>query len=70
MNLYAQRTLLVITMLATGLVMGDGILMPAFSVVSSISGLRGHTSISTDGMSTDRMLVLLIWMRVLQVQLA
>eukprot|EP00798_Chlamydomonas_sp_ICE-L_P030022 gene30022-17916_t len=44
-----KRCLLIITMLATGLIIGDGILMPAFSVVSAINGLRRETSINTDG---------------------
>eukprot|EP00798_Chlamydomonas_sp_ICE-L_P014146 gene14146-20109_t len=44
-NFIAQRVLIVITMLATGLVIGDGILMPAFSVVSAINGLRRETNL-------------------------
>ncbi|KAG1655477.1 hypothetical protein FOA52_008672 [Chlamydomonas sp. UWO 241] len=35
-----QRVLLLMTMLATGLVLGDGILMPAFSVNSAIAGIE------------------------------
>lgn len=40
---FAQRCLLFLTMVATGLVIGDGILMPAFSVNSAISGIEQHT---------------------------
>jgi len=42
-NIPMQRALLLLTLIATGLVIGDGILMPAFSVVSAISGLHQHT---------------------------
>ena len=36
-------------MIATGLVIGDGVLMPAFSVNSAISGIQQHAAYITEG---------------------
>lgn len=45
----ARGTLLAVSILATAMVIGDGVLTPAVSVVSAVSGLKIRTSISTDG---------------------
>ena len=45
-SLLAQRALLVLVLLATCMLIGDGCLTPSISVVSSISGLQQISSIN------------------------
>jgi KUP system potassium uptake protein len=41
--LWVQRLLLGLTMLATAMVIGDGVLTPSISVVSAVSGLKARS---------------------------
>lgn len=44
-SLFLQRLLLILVLGATCMLIGDGTLTPAISVVSSITGLQENTSI-------------------------
>lgn len=46
---FAKFVLLYVTMLATGLVIGDGVLTPCISVLSAVSGLKEASSSFTEG---------------------
>ncbi len=39
-NVYTQRVLLTISIVSTSLLFGDGVLTPAVSVISAVSGLE------------------------------
>uniref|UniRef100_A0A803MEY9 Potassium transporter n=1 Tax=Chenopodium quinoa TaxID=63459 RepID=A0A803MEY9_CHEQI len=48
-NKLSKYILLIITMLSTSLVIGDGVLTPSISVLSAISGLKGASPVFTEG---------------------
>ena len=53
-SLFLQRLLLVLVLGATCMLIGDGTLTPAISVVSSITGLQQKTSITQCKHPQDR----------------
>ncbi|KAL9247180.1 hypothetical protein vseg_020638 [Gypsophila vaccaria] len=45
----SKYTLLIVTMLSTSLVIGDGVLTPSISVLSAVSGLKEASTVFTEG---------------------
>ncbi|OMO81864.1 potassium transporter [Corchorus olitorius] len=63
---FAKFFLLIITMLGTSMVIGDGILTPSISVLSAVGGLKEATSSMTEGRIVGTSIAILILLFMVQ----